>query len=116
MMDSKTRKYAIPVNGNVLDAHFGHAKEFCLVDVVDGVIEGKSIVVAPPHEPGVLPRFIAAHGVTDVLAGGLGQQAIRIFNSLGINVFVGAPMLTVDEIVKGFEDKSISFNANYCDH
>ena len=34
----------------------------------------------PEHRPGVYPRWVAALGVTDVIAGGIGQRAIDLFN------------------------------------
>ncbi|MCK7542001.1 MAG: hypothetical protein MZV63_69485 [Marinilabiliales bacterium] len=34
-----------------------------------------------PHEPGLLPGWLAEKGVTDVIAGGMGQRAIGLFNS-----------------------------------
>jgi predicted Fe-Mo cluster-binding NifX family protein len=55
-------------------------------------------------------------GVTDVLAGGMGQKAIDILNYNNVNVFVGAPQLTAQELVTGFLNETISFSANYCDH
>lgn len=56
----------------------------------------------PEHKPGVFPRWIATLGVTDVIAGGIGQRAIDLFNEQGINVFAGAPVKSEDEIVKEF--------------
>jgi predicted Fe-Mo cluster-binding NifX family protein len=55
-------------------------------------------------------------GVTDVLAGGMGQKAIQILNYNKVNVFVGAPQLTANELATGFLNETISFSANYCDH
>ncbi len=73
-------------------------------------------LVPPPHEPGILPKWIAEKGATDILAGGMGQKAIQIFNANKINVFVGAPQLNSKELVNGFLNGNLTFNANYCDH
>lgn len=108
---------AIPVNEQgILDAHFGHCKFFMLVHTKKGEIMSLEKVVPPPHEPGVLPRWLAEQGATDVIAGGMGQRAIQIFNQHGVNVFVGAPQITARELVEGFLNKTITFAANYCDH
>ena len=111
------KKIAVPVddNGN-LDAHFGHCKFFALFQTNDGKITGEERIAPPPHEPGVLPRWLAEKGVTDVLAGGMGNRAIQIFNQNNVNVFVGAPKESAGELVKGFLNNTIVFNANYCDH
>ena len=108
---------AVPVdnNGN-LDGHFGHCKFFALFQTNGENISGEEMVTPPPHEPGVLPKWLAEKGVTDVLAGGMGNRAIQIFNQNKVNVFVGAPKMNAGELVNGFLDNTITFNANYCDH
>ncbi len=110
------KKIAVPVKEGVLDGHFGHCSHFALVDVADNAIIAEELVAAPPHEPGLLPPFLANLGVTDVIAGGMGNRAIQIFNQHNVNVFVGAPVLDAKELVKGFLNESLSFTANYCDH
>jgi len=111
------KKIAVPVNDNsVLDAHFGHCKFFVLAETNGEEITSEEIVQPPPHEPGELPAWLAEKGVTDVLAGGMGNRAIQLFNQNGINVFVGAPQLEARELISGFLNNSIQFSANYCDH
>jgi len=112
-----TKKIAIPVDENgILDGHFGHCKFFALLNIEGNTIVSEEKVVPPPHEPGVLPKWLAEKGVSDVLAGGMGHKAIQIFNYNNVNVFVGAPQLSANELVIGFLEKSIEFTANYCDH
>lgn len=107
---------AVPTTNGILDGHFGHCKEFTFIEVIDNNIMSSYTKNPPPHEPGVLPRWIASQGATDVIAGGMGQSAIHIFNQNKVNVFVGAPQLTPHELTQGFIEKTITFNANYCDH
>ncbi|MBN1821433.1 MAG: ATPase [Prolixibacteraceae bacterium] len=112
-----TKKIAVPVNseGN-LDSHFGHCKFFVLLSCDNKDVISEEYVTPPPHEPGVLPRWLAGKGVTDVIAGGMGNRAIQIFNQEGINVFVGAPILPAKALTFGMLNNTIVFNANYCDH
>lgn len=111
------KRIAVPVDDNgILDAHFGHCKFFSLIDIDGKEIVAEEKVVPPPHEPGLLPKWLAERKVSDVIAGGMGQKAIQIFNYNDVNVFVGAPKLAAKEIVKGFLDGTIDFSANYCDH
>ncbi len=112
-----SKKIAIPVDeAGVLDAHFGHCKYFALLDEEDGKIVKEEKVVPPPHEPGVLPKFLSDLGVTDIIAGGMGQQAIKLFNDNGVNAFVGAPKLTAQFLAEGYLEGKLDFTANYCDH
>lgn len=111
------RKIAVPVDyNNILDAHFGHCKFFLLMQVEEGNIITEEKLRPPPHEPGVLPKWLAEKGVTDILAGGMGQKAIQVFNQYRVNVFVGVPQLCAKDLVDGFLNETISFSANYCDH
>lgn len=112
-----TKKIAVPVDENgVLDGHFGHCKYFAFINTEGKKIVSEEIATPPPHEPGVLPKWLSDSGVTDVLAGGMGQKAIDILNYNNVNVFVGAPQLTAQELAAGFLNETISFSANYCDH
>ena len=110
------KKIAIPVNNGILDAHFGHAKQFAIITLNDSQIINELIMDAPPHEPGLLPKLLSEKGVTDVLVGGMGNKAIQLFQKAGVNVFVGAPQLAIRNLIDGFVNKTISFSANYCDH
>ncbi len=110
-------KIAIPVDkDDMLDAHFGHCAFFYLASVAEGKISEAEKVVPPPHEPGLLPKWLSEKNVTDIVAGGMGQKAIQLFNANKVNAFVGAPKKSAQELVEGFLNKTLSFTANYCDH
>lgn len=104
------------MENGVLCAHFGHCEKFAIVEVVNNQIAGVKEVTPPEHVPGLYPRWIAQFGVTDVIAGGMGQQAILLFNQQNINAFVGAPMKTAEEIVNDFLADKLNLSANYCNH
>ena len=111
-----TKTIAVPTREGVLDAHFGHCPQFAMVEVENNEIKRVSYIDAPPHQPGLLPPWLAEKGATDIIAGGMGQRAIDLFNEKGVNVFVGAPELSPEELVNGFLAETLSFSANYCDH
>ncbi|MFW5657388.1 MAG: NifB/NifX family molybdenum-iron cluster-binding protein [Bacteroidota bacterium] len=111
-----TQIIAVPTRDGVLDGHFGHCPNFTLFEIKDGSITKEYVVDAPPHQPGLLPPWLANQNVTDVIAGGMGQRAIQLFNQNKVNVFVGAPQLPAREVVEGFLTESIAFTSNYCDH
>jgi predicted Fe-Mo cluster-binding NifX family protein len=107
---------AIPLEDGVLCAHFGHCQQFAIVEVKDSIITEVKEVTPPEHVPGLYPRWVAQFGVTDVIAGGMGQQAIMLFNEQNINAFVGAPTKTAKELVNDFIAGNLQLSANYCDH
>jgi predicted Fe-Mo cluster-binding NifX family protein len=107
---------AIPMENGVLSAHFGHCQTFAIVYVEDDVIKEVKEVVPPEHVPGLYPKWVAQFGVTDVIAGGMGQQAIMLFNQQNINAFVGAPIKSARELVSDFLTNKLNLSANYCNH
>lgn len=107
---------AIPLEDGVLCAHFGHCEQFAIVTVVDDVITEVKELTPPEHVPGLYPRWVASFGVTDVIAGGMGQKAINLFNEQNINAFVGAPLDDPTTLVTLFLEGKLNLNANYCNH
>ncbi len=110
------RKIAIPMADGMLCAHFGHCQQFEIFETAENDIVNEMNVTPPPHEPGLLPGWLAQKGVTDVIAGGMGQRAISLFNQHKINVFVGAPTQAPKTLVKDFLEGNLKVGANYCDH
>jgi predicted Fe-Mo cluster-binding NifX family protein len=109
-------KFAIPLADGKLTAHFGHCQEFALVEVEDNEIKKKETLAPPPHEPGVLPRWLHELGTNIIIAGGMGARALDLFAQNDIKVLTGAPSLTPEELVKQYLDNSLQTGANVCDH
>jgi predicted Fe-Mo cluster-binding NifX family protein len=109
-------KFAIPLAEGKLTAHFGHCQEFAIVDADDGTIKGKEILVPPPHEPGVLPKWLHDMGASVVIAGGMGQRAQQLFAANDIDVIVGAPVETPESLVESYMAGTLSSGFNLCDH
>ncbi|HPE75108.1 MAG TPA: NifB/NifX family molybdenum-iron cluster-binding protein, partial [Draconibacterium sp.] len=70
----------------------------------------------PPHEPGVFPKWLANEGVTDVIAGGIGERAFKILNLFQIKVHKGAPILYSNSLVESFLDETLELSENNCNH
>ena len=80
------KKIAIPLENGQLCSHFGHCQQFALINVDNNTIVSEELITPPPHEPGLLPGWLAQRGVTDIIAGGMGQRAISLFNEQNIKV------------------------------
>ncbi|MGB5922065.1 MAG: NifB/NifX family molybdenum-iron cluster-binding protein, partial [Syntrophobacteria bacterium] len=92
-------KFAIPLAEGVLCAHFGHCQQFAIIETKDGQVKDKELHTPPPHEPGVLPNWLAELGVSVVIAGGMGRRALGLFSEKGIRVTVGAPSSPPEALV-----------------
>jgi predicted Fe-Mo cluster-binding NifX family protein len=110
------KRIAIPLEGGILCSHFGHCEQFAIVDADNKTITGETLITPPPHEPGLLPGWLAEKGITDVIAGGMGQRAIGLFKPHSITVFVGAPVKSPDELAADLVNDRLQAGANYCDH
>lgn len=110
------KRIAIPLEQGKLCAHFGHCQQFAIIDTVSNSVTNEELVTPPPHEPGVLPAWLAEKGVTDVIAGGMGQRAIKLFHQQKINVFVGAESKTPSALASDLISGTLEAGANLCDH
>lgn len=111
-------KIAIPVSNGKLCLHFGHCETFEVFDVDEQnkKISARVTFGAPPHQPGLLPRWLADKGVKCVIAGGMGSRAISIFNENGVRVITGAPAGDPAAIIGDYLDGTLVSGENVCDH
>ncbi|MFA7692823.1 MAG: ATPase [Candidatus Hydrogenedentes bacterium] len=111
-------RFAIPVAEGKLALHFGHCAQFAMVDVDDGSkhIVSTFLVDAPPHEPGLLPTWLANQDVNIIIAGGMGVRAQELLVQQGIEVVVGAPSDAPETLVRAYLDDTLQTGGNLCDH
>ncbi|MBN2429749.1 MAG: NifB/NifX family molybdenum-iron cluster-binding protein [Deltaproteobacteria bacterium] len=111
-------RIAIPLANGKLSLHFGHCENFVLIDAdpEQKSIIKQDIIEAPPHEPGLLPAWLADKGATVIIAGGMGQRAQSLFQAQGIQVVVGAPSATPEDIVGHYLGGTLQVGNNFCDH
>jgi predicted Fe-Mo cluster-binding NifX family protein len=111
-------KIAVPTAGGKLCAHFGHCEKFVIVTVDDKTktITAKEDVVPPPHEPGLLPRWLHEKGVTVIIAGGMGARAQELLKQFGIQVIVGAPCEHPQTVILDWLKGALVKGNNVCDH
>ena len=108
--------FAIPTANEKLCAHFGHCEQFAFVNVENNQITNIKYLDPPEHQPGTYPHFVADQGATDVIGGGMGPQAVTLFNNAKVNVFMGASVETPEKLVNDFIAGNLQLSANYCDH
>jgi len=111
-------RIAIPVVGGTLSAHFGHCQCFALLDVDPATqsILGREDVDAPPHEPGLLPAWLAERDVNAIIAGGMGRRAQDLFCQHGIEVILGADAGAPEVLVQDYLAGTLVTGPNVCDH
>jgi predicted Fe-Mo cluster-binding NifX family protein len=108
--------FAIPLENGLLCSHFGHCEQFAIINVENSAIVEEKLVTPPPHEPGLLPGWLAERGVTDIIAGGMGQRAINLFEAHHIRVSVGAQPMAPEVLVSDWLKNALVTGNNACDH
>ncbi|MEW6550124.1 MAG: DUF134 domain-containing protein [Spirochaetota bacterium] len=95
--EGKIMKIAVPSRDGRIDEHFGHCKEFLIFRA-----EGSSSADSTLIEEGSLPSpescgcksgiasLLARMGVTHLVAGNMGEGAVRVLGAQGIKVVRGA--------------------------
>lgn len=111
-------KYAVPLSGGMLSAHFGHCEQFALIDVDEEKrqILTKELVTPPEHAPGVFPAWLAGMGVNRVIAGGMGPRAVDLFEENNIGVILGAMETDPERAILSHLNGSLAIGDNACDH
>ena len=111
-------RYAIPVSGGGLSAHFGHCEHFALIDVDEERKEilRKELVPSPGHQPGLLPEWLAEQGVSVVIASGMGSRAQNLFQQNRIQVIIGALESEPEKAVRNYLNGVLATGDNICDH
>jgi ATP-binding protein involved in chromosome partitioning len=117
--EEKTKmKIVIPLAAGKLTMHFGHCERFALVDVdlKEKKILHREDIEAPVHEPGLLPKWLAERGANLIIAGGMGQRAQDLFCEHGIQVVIGAPAETPENLANSYMAGTLKSGENVCDH
>jgi ATP-binding protein involved in chromosome partitioning len=117
-IQESTMKIAVPMFEGRLSPHFGHCPEVALVevDVKTKTILGTQVIPTPPHEPGRFPGWLRAQGADMVIAGGMGQRALQLFDQAGVQVIVGAPSEPAEALVTAWLQGRLQAGDNVCNH
>ena len=109
---------AIPVTDGRLHGHFGGSTRFALVDAdpAQHKILGIRTVTAPPHAPGLFPRWLGELGASVVIAGGIGHRALDLFAQQGITVRAGTAGATVEELANAWLNGQLVNEPPGCAH
>lgn len=70
----------------------------------------------PAHEPGALPKWLSGMCVDVIIAGGMGQRAQQLFAQNNIDVVVGAPDSSPEELTTQYITGRLQCGENICDH
>lgn len=88
----ETMKIAVPTKDGNVDAHFGHCSYYSIYTVEGGDIVAEETLASPAGcgcKSGIAGELARA-GVRTMIAGNMGEGAVRVLGSFGIGVLRGA--------------------------
>ncbi len=97
-------KVAISTDGDLVSAHFGRCPVFTIIEINGDKLVNMQVINNPGHHPGFLPQFLGELGAEYIIAGGMGMNALGLFEQAGIKVIVGITgevEQVVDQLLKG---------------
>ena len=109
----KVLKVAISTDGDTVSAHFGRCPCFTIIEFEDGKVIGREVIDNPGHHPGFLPQFLNKKGVNAIVAGGMGQRAVGLFDEVEIKVVVGVSG-EISEVVEKLHNGTLEGGESLC--
>lgn len=85
-------KVAVPTRGNAVDDHFGHCESYTVFTIDENKKIISSEIIPSPHGCGCksnIAVILKEKGVNVMLAGNMGNGALNVLKSHGIEVFRG---------------------------
>lgn len=91
--------------------HFGHCAIYTIVEIENGAVVAQSTLASIPHQQGgcMAPvQYLADHGVTALLAGGMGMRPLMGFTQMHIDVFFAGNCASVGQAVEAFSQGKLN--------
>jgi predicted Fe-Mo cluster-binding NifX family protein len=83
------------------------------VEIENGKAGNKEVIANPGHEPGFLPEFLRKKGATHIVAGGMGQRALMLFDQSGIKPVLGISG-KIDDVIEQIEKGTLQGGESLC--
>lgn len=110
-------RVAVPMMGDKLSEHFGHAEKFAFFEIENGKVLATEIEPAPEHFEGSFPQWIKDKGADVVMVAGIGPKAIEMFESFGIKVITNVVPDKARKLIEDFVNNKLDVTyKEVCDH
>ena len=105
------KRVAIPVNDGKLSEHFGRCSHYKIFEI-DGASVGEQEYSLPEVDSiGELPAWASGKGITDIITHRIDRQIIMLFGKFKINLFVGVPIDTPENLINEYLNERIVSNS-----
>ena len=110
-------KIAVPTKDRMVDNHFGHCDHYTIFTVNSGEVKMKELLPSPQGcgcKSGIV-LVLRQKGVRVMLAGNIGNGALEVLKSNGIEVVRGCSG-NVDDLVRSYLAGEVKDNGEACSH
>jgi predicted Fe-Mo cluster-binding NifX family protein len=114
--ENRIMKVAVPTRGNVVDDHFGHCEAYTVFSIDEKRAIGKVETLPAPQGCGCksnIAGILQEMGVGVMLAGNMGDGALRVLTMHGIEVYRGNQG-DVREVTEAYLQGKISDSGQGC--
>ena len=111
-------KIAIPTRGNFVDNHFGHCDAYTVFTIDENKKISSSEILPSPQGCGCksnIASVLQQKGVSIMLAGNMGNGALNVLTSHGIEVYRGCTG-DIRLVTEGFLEGQIHDSGEGCHH
>lgn len=113
-MEKTILRLAIAVSGEEVAQHFGHCDFFQVYNIENKKVIFEEKITNPPHQKGLLPKFLQEKQINAVITGNLGSLAVSSLEELGIVPIRGVKG-NVSDVLKAFIDESLVSTDEICE-
>ena len=108
-------RVALAVDGKNVTEHFGHCEKFVVFTIENQTIVNQEDIQNPPHQKGLLPKFLKEHNIDVVLVGNMGQMAVELIKQLGIEALRGVSG-SIEDVIKSYLEGTLETVDKQCNH
>lgn len=104
------KRVAIPVIEGLLSNFFGQCNHYELYLIEDGIVRSEEIEIPPKQDIADMLEWIENKGITDIVVHRIDKINIKLFHPHRINIFVGIPIDTPQNIIEDYINGNLKSN------
>lgn len=93
------KRVAIPIVDNQLSEYFGTCNYYEIFEIGKNISDRKTELMPVGVAISELPGWLENQGITDVIAYKVNREIIKLFASKKVNLFVGIPIDTPENLI-----------------
>ncbi len=106
------KRVAIPISKNELSEFFGECNHYEIFEIDKKIIDRKLVEIPSGFNILELPEWLKNQGVTDVIAYKISKQIISLFASNKVNLFVGVPKKSPQNLIDDYLQGTLESDKN----